>query len=84
MPFRQSGEGDPVTGTCRQRFNLASGRFAMIDEGLGFELAPWSPSLEKQWGGRCRASCVAMEGSTDHSLGNGSLDCEQIPCQFVA
>ncbi len=25
---------------------LASGRFAMIDDGLGFQLVPWSPSLE--------------------------------------
>ncbi|MFT8699399.1 MAG: DUF3363 domain-containing protein [Acetobacter orientalis] len=50
IPFRQSGEGDPITGTYRQRFNLASGRFAMIDDGLGFELVPWSPSLEKQRG----------------------------------
>ena len=50
IPFRQSGEGDPVTGAYRQRFNLASGRFAMIDDGLGFELVPWSPSLEKQRG----------------------------------
>lgn len=50
MSFRWSGEGDPVTGTYHQRFNLASGRFAMIDDGLGFELVPWSPSLEKQRG----------------------------------
>ena len=25
---------------------LASGRFAMIDNGLGFQLVPWIPSLE--------------------------------------
>ncbi|NVN40400.1 relaxase/mobilization nuclease domain-containing protein, partial [Ameyamaea chiangmaiensis] len=50
MPLRWSGKGDPVTGAYRQRFNLASGRFAMIDDGLGFELVPWSPSLEKQRG----------------------------------
>ena len=29
---------------------LTSGRFAMIDNGLGFQLVPWSPSLEKQLG----------------------------------
>ena len=29
-----------------QRFALASGRFAVIDDGLGFQLVPWSPSLE--------------------------------------
>ena len=33
---------------------LASGRFAMIDDGLGFQLVPWSPSLEKQARPACR------------------------------
>jgi hypothetical protein len=28
----------------------ASGRFAVIDDGLGFQLVPWTPSLEKQLG----------------------------------
>jgi hypothetical protein len=26
---------------------LASGRFAMIDDGLGFRLVPWQPALER-------------------------------------
>ncbi|MNL87151.1 hypothetical protein D3C87_2161660 [compost metagenome] len=34
----------------RQRFAMASGRFAMIDDGLGFQLVPWTPSLEKKLG----------------------------------
>jgi type IV secretory pathway VirD2 relaxase len=42
--------GEHVTGVYRQRFALASGRFAMIDSGLGFTLVPWSPSLERQFG----------------------------------
>jgi len=29
---------------------LASGRFAMIDDGLGFTLVPWTPSLEHHLG----------------------------------
>ena len=29
---------------------LASGRFAMIDDGLGFCLVPWTPALEPQLG----------------------------------
>jgi len=28
--------------------NLASGRFAMIEDGLGFQLVPWQPVLEKR------------------------------------
>ena len=41
---------DSVAGTYTQRFALASGRFAMIDDGLGFQLVTWSPSLEKHPG----------------------------------
>src|SRR3546814_5057203 len=36
--------GDHVTGIYRQRLTLASGRFAMMDDGLGFQLVPWRPA----------------------------------------
>ncbi|MGN7879388.1 relaxase/mobilization nuclease domain-containing protein [Ensifer sp. 22460] len=49
-PFNKSASGEYVAGTYRQRFALASGRFAMIDSSLGFQLVPWSPSLEKHLG----------------------------------
>lgn len=49
-PFKPAGNGEYVAGTYRQRLTLASGRFAMIDDGLGFQLVPWSPSLESQLG----------------------------------
>jgi type IV secretory pathway VirD2 relaxase len=45
-----SGVGEYVTGTYRQRVTLASGRFAMIDDGLGFQLVPWRPALEQKLG----------------------------------
>lgn len=45
-----------------------SGRFAMIDDGLGVQLVPWSPSHEKQLGrhvsGRARS-----DGGIDWSFG---------------
>ena len=44
--------GDSVSGIYRQRLSLASGRFAMIDNGLGFQLVPWVPSLERELAGR--------------------------------
>ena len=50
MPFRKSASGEYVAGVYRQRLMLASGRFAMIDDGLGFQLVPWSPSLERHLG----------------------------------
>lgn len=42
--------GVPVTGIYRQRLALASGRFAMVGDGLGFQLVPWSRELEKKLG----------------------------------
>lgn len=50
VPFQKAADGEYVTGTYRQRFTLASGRFAMIDDGFGFKLVPWSPSIEKHIG----------------------------------
>ena len=44
------GADGAVAGTYRQRLTLASGRFAMIDNGLGFTLVPWRPDLERHLG----------------------------------
>ena len=49
-PHTQSKTGDYVTGTYQRRLALASGRFAMINDGLGFQLVPWTPSIEKRLG----------------------------------
>lgn len=46
------GADGVVAGTYRQRVTLASGRFAMIDNGLGFTLVPWRPDLERHLGRR--------------------------------
>jgi type IV secretory pathway VirD2 relaxase len=42
-----SSEGERIVGVYRRRVTLASGRFAMIDDGLGFQLVPWRPALEQ-------------------------------------
>jgi len=68
QPFNRAGSGEYVAGTYRQRLTLASGRFAMLDDGLGFQLVPWSPSLEKQLGKH--VSGVARDdGGVDWSFG---------------
>ncbi len=67
-PFSRSATGEYVAGTYRQRFALASGRFAMIDDGLGFQLVPWSPSLEKQLG-RHVSGVARGDGGIDWSFG---------------
>lgn len=48
LAYERSIPGNFVTGQYVKRLNLSSGRFAMIDNGLDFQLVPWAPSLEKQ------------------------------------
>ena len=50
LPRVGSAEGEHVAGVYRQRVQLASGRLAMIDNGLGFELVPWKAALEEHVG----------------------------------
>ena len=68
LPFKKVGTGEYVAGRYRQRLVLAAGRFAMLDDGLGFQLVPWSPSLERQLGKH--VSGVARDdGGVDWSFG---------------
>jgi hypothetical protein len=48
LTHRPSGRGEYVSGTVTRQ--LVSGRFAMLEDGLGFQLVPWQPVLEKQIG----------------------------------
>jgi type IV secretory pathway VirD2 relaxase len=67
-PFNKAAAGEYVAGAYQRRIALASGRFAMIDDGLGFQLVPWSPSLEKQLG-RHVAGLARSDGGIDWSFG---------------
>ena len=68
QPFRRAGSDEYVAGSYRQRFTLSSGRFAMIDDGLGFQLVPWTPSLEKHLG-RHVSGIARGDGGVDWSFG---------------
>ena len=48
--FQPVQDGQTVRGELLGSAQLASGRFAMIDDGLGFSLVPWRPVLEKEIG----------------------------------
>lgn len=66
--FARAGTGEYVAGTYRQRFALASGRFAMIDDGLGFQLVPWTPSLDRQLGQHV-SGVARNDGGVDWNFG---------------
>lgn len=59
--------GSRVAGTYRERVTLASGRFAMIDDGQGFQLVPWRPALDRRLG--ASVSGTLTPGGIDWTLG---------------
>jgi type IV secretory pathway VirD2 relaxase len=47
---RPTLDGLRVSGTYRESIQLTSGRFAMLDDGVGFSLVPWRPVIEHRLG----------------------------------
>ena len=43
-------DGEPVSGVLRRSVVLASGRLAMLDDGMGFSFVPWRPIVEGRIG----------------------------------
>jgi hypothetical protein len=50
LNYRPIVDGDRASGTYRRSLLLVSGRFAMIDDGVGFSLVPWRPVIEARLG----------------------------------
>ncbi len=68
LPHVKAASGEHVSGTYRRQIALTSGRFAMIDDGTGFQLVPWSREIEKKLGQHVGG--VAREGGgIDWSVG---------------
>ncbi|MFG1342900.1 relaxase/mobilization nuclease domain-containing protein [Xanthobacter autotrophicus] len=68
LPMQKVAASEHVAGIYRQRLTLASGRYAMIDSGLGFQLVPWSRELEKKLGQHVTGT-VKDGGGIEWSLG---------------
>lgn len=67
--YRPLQDGQQASGVYRQSIQLASGRFAMLDDGMGFSLVPWRPVIEQRFGQQL--SAVAHGSSIKWSLGKG-------------
>jgi type IV secretory pathway VirD2 relaxase len=50
LTHRPAADGKRGTGTYSRSLQLASGRFAMLDDGLSFSLVPWKPVIEQRMG----------------------------------
>ncbi|HHR0568172.1 TPA: DUF3363 domain-containing protein [Pseudomonas aeruginosa] len=50
LQHRLAVEGQRVSGIYRRSVQLASGRYALLDDGVGFSLVPWKPVIEQKLG----------------------------------
>lgn len=50
LVYSPTTEGERVSGIYRRSLMLSSGRFAMLDNGMGFSLVSWKPVIEQRLG----------------------------------
>jgi type IV secretory pathway VirD2 relaxase len=59
--YRQVQDGQSTSGVYSRNIQLVSGRFAVLDDGMGFSLVPWRPVIEQRLG---QQLSVAIRGQT--------------------
>jgi len=67
MHYRPAVEGQRVSGIYRRSIQLASRRYALLDDGTGFSLVPWKPMIEQRLGQS--VSAVIQGNSVSWQLG---------------
>ncbi|MDA8128406.1 MAG: relaxase/mobilization nuclease and DUF3363 domain-containing protein [Betaproteobacteria bacterium] len=67
LSFRPPHDGASVSGLYRRSLQLVSGRFAMLDDGMGFSLVPWRPVVEQRLGQQ--VSAIVRGASVTWELG---------------
>jgi type IV secretory pathway VirD2 relaxase len=56
LEHRPVADGQRVAGVYGRSVMLASGRYAMLDDGMGFSLVPWKPVIEQRLGQQLAAT----------------------------
>lgn len=67
LEHRPVADGQRVAGIYRHSVMLASGRYAMLDDGIGFSLLPWKPVIEQRLGHSMKA--VVLGGNISWQFG---------------
>lgn len=73
IPFRPANEGERIYGTFKETVQLASGKYALIENSREFTLVPWRPVIERELGrevaGLVRGNDISWEFGRKRSLG---------------
>ncbi|NGY05936.1 relaxase/mobilization nuclease and DUF3363 domain-containing protein [Solimonas terrae] len=67
LAYRPIADGERVGGVYRRSVQLASGRFAVLEDGSGFSLVPWPHATEPRLGRALTA--VVRDGHASWTLG---------------
>jgi len=65
LEHRPMADGQRVAGIYRRSVMLASGRYAMLDDGMGFSLVPWKPVIEQRLGQQIAATVRSGRATWD-------------------
>jgi type IV secretory pathway VirD2 relaxase len=68
LAYRPTVDGERVSGRYRRSVQLASGRFAILDDSIGFSLVPWKPVIEQRLGQSLTAVVQSRRVSWDIGL----------------
>ncbi len=72
-PFRPAKDGERIYGTFKETVQLASGKYALIENSCEFTLVPWRPIIERELGrevaGLVRGNDISWEFGRKRSLG---------------
>ncbi|BBP05115.1 hypothetical protein TPL01_09990 [Sulfuriferula plumbiphila] len=71
LQHRPVSDGQRVSGIYRRSVTLASGRYAMLDDGMGFSLIPWRPVIEQRLGRQLAATVRGSGVSWDFERQRG-------------
>jgi hypothetical protein len=69
LPFVHTASGEHVEGILRQRIDLISGRFALVERATDFTLVPWRPVMERHIGKE--VSGIVREVGVSWTIGRG-------------
>jgi Protein of unknown function (DUF3363) len=73
VPFRAAEDGERVHGRFKQTLQLASGKYALIENALEFTLVPWRPIIERRRGqeisGIMRGTSISWDLGRNRGIG---------------
>jgi type IV secretory pathway VirD2 relaxase len=69
LEHRPVANGQRAAGIYRRSIMLVSGRYAMLDDGIGFSLVPWKPVIEQRLGQQIAATVCG--GGASWEIGRG-------------